>query len=309
VIVGFAATGQAMALQAARIAHFANERGTALKTRITVIDAELEGRLSSFRQHHPYYDEVCEFESAAAAAESDLAAQIVTTCREAKDGVRELVTVVICTSDAAGFRLGTELEPLLHDDGAQILVHQSVTRGFADLLGSGGFGTSVHAFGMNEGLYSWDEILDESADQLARTLHEGYRAARASEGEPPAATPEWSLLSDDLRDSNRSAADHIPVKLRAIGCIDHPLTWPAAPVRVFGEEETLLLAQMEHSRWCAERRLANWVYGPESDRERRINRFLVGWDDLDERDRLKDVEQIREIPAALRSIGRGVYRK
>ena len=48
--------------------------------------------------------------------------------------------------------------------------------------------------------------------------------------------------------------------------------------------------------------------GKPTDRERQINECLVSWDQLDEKDKKKDWNQIEAIPKILQSVGRGIYR-
>jgi hypothetical protein len=92
----------------------------------------------------------------------------------------------------------------------------------------------------------------------------------------------WKDLDDDLVESNRQLADHILVKLRAVGC--HTVAKgnqddPGAPVDRFEGAELELLAKMEHKRWMAERFLAGWSLGPRDD-TKRINPYLVEWEHL-----------------------------
>jgi hypothetical protein len=151
-------------------------------------------------------------------------------------------------------------------------------------------------------------LLHETEDALARALHEAFRRARARDGVPDAANPPWDDLGDGLKDSNRQAADHVAVKLRAIGYHDEPLRAGGPRIEQFSEDETLLMAQMEHLRWCAERRLDGWTHGEVTDQARKVNSNLVPWDRLSPGEQKKDPEQIAAIPAALHRVGRGIYR-
>jgi len=78
------------------------------------------------------------------------------------------------------------------------------------------------------------------------------------------------------------------------------------------DPELVLLSEMEHSRWCAERWLLGWQFGEPKDREERIrlkiNRDLVPWANLDPKEREKDWEQIRAIPDALGRVGKMIVR-
>ena len=63
----------------------------------------------------------------------------------------------------------------------------------------------------------------------------------------------------------------------------------------------------EHLRWCAERWLDRWERADETDRARKLSRYLVSWNELSDKDKRKDHEQIRAIPRVLEAIGRGIY--
>ena len=109
----------------------------------------------------------------------------------------------------------------------------------------------------------------------------------------------WEELRDDFRESNRQQADHVPIKLRAIGCEAVPLADHREALTAFKAAEIELLAELEHTRWNAERRLAGWRYGAPGDKARRISEYLVPWADLDDSIRQYDREAIGEIPACL----------
>jgi len=156
---------------------------------------------------------------------------------------------------------------------------------------------------MVEDVFSWNVLLHESEDKLARALHDVYRAQN-----PTGPHPGWEELSEEFRDSNRQAADHIPIKLRALGYHQEPLTNQKARIVSFEEPEVDLLAQMEHTRWCAERYLAGWTYGVTTDRKRKINRCLTEWNKLTPEEQKKDPEQINAISKALYNLGIGIYR-
>ena len=125
---------------------------------------------------------------------------------------------------------------------------------------------------------------DNELDVMARALHEDYvsKLGEAEKDYPanPSAAP-WELLSEQLRESNRQAADHIPVKLRALGCHTARVGSgdPGELVSKFTTAEVEVLAKMEHRRWMAERFLAGWVPGPK-DIDRRISPYLVEWEEL-----------------------------
>jgi voltage-gated potassium channel Kch len=314
VVVGYGPMGRGLALHAARIGHFANEASRGIRLCITVVDrdpggswGEWEARLAQasaidFQVIDPSGPDVVDKLAALAAAEDRLLTYAV--CVQSRDAVGP--------DDQVNFRIGVALARLVADRSAQVLTFQRTSAGFAALFPAGGassgLGTNLHPFGMVEEIFDWDVLLHETEDALARALHEDFRAQRENAGVPAAMNPPWEELSDDLKDSNRQAADHVGIKLRAAGYHDAPLERGRARIERFSAGETLLMAKMEHLRWCAERTLAGWTLGGPTDRDRRINQNLVPWDQLEPAEQQKDPEQVLAIPGALFRLGRGIYR-
>lgn len=90
-------------------------------------------------------------------------------------------------------------------------------------------------------------------------------------------------LLESLKESNRRQADHIGVKLKAVGCGIAPLTdWEAERFQ-FTPEEVERMAEMEHRRFVEEWLRAGWTYAPgPKNLERRTSPDLVPWDELPE---------------------------
>jgi len=123
----------------------------------------------------------------------------------------------------------------------------------------------------------------------------------------------WSTQSEDDRDSNRQAADHVPVKLWALGLSRQRVCEPDFR---FTSAQVQTLADMEHRRWCAEKYLKGFVpYGGESPewrtkkallKARRRHYCLRRFGELDAGEQVKDYGQILGIPGCLRRVGGAV---
>ena len=102
----------------------------------------------------------------------------------------------------------------------------------------------------------------------------------------------WDDLSEEQKDTNRSAADHIEVKIRAAGLNpkqpDIKEVWSKLDAKALE-----MLSRMEHERWAASLWLANWQVG-ERDDVRRKHNDLVPYDDLDPRTKRYDDKQVCE---------------
>lgn len=121
----------------------------------------------------------------------------------------------------------------------------------------------------------------------------------------PAMRP-WEQLSEAYREANRHQADHIPVKLRAVGCVTAAVNDPRPPA-VWSDAEVELLSAIEHARWNANRWLEGWQLGPRND-ARKTHPKLVPWAELDEPTRQYDRDAVRQIPELLGIVGLKVVR-
>ncbi|MEN3332266.1 MAG: hypothetical protein V7641_1631 [Blastocatellia bacterium] len=312
VVIGFGQIGQSMALHAARIGHFANEVGRDQKRlRITVVDDQRQ-EWNGFASQYPNLSEVCDADFAQHDLnEAGFVAAMAALCPQTDD-YTALVTYVICVehNDQTNLRLGLELSKQVANRTAQVLIHQTSRNGFTTLFPATGRlarqSQRTHVFGMKEDVFNWDVLLHESEDKLAEALHQDYQEKRAAENVQD--NPGWKDLSEGFKESNRQAAAHIRVKLRALGYHDEPLTKEKVSIDRFEDNEVLLLGKLEHVRWCAERWLAGWTYGPDTDRSNKISSSLAPWEQLPPDMQRRDLEQIRAIPKVLARIGRGIYR-
>ncbi|MBI4870683.1 MAG: hypothetical protein HY814_03860 [Candidatus Riflebacteria bacterium] len=144
---------------------------------------------------------------------------------------------------------------------------------------------------------------------LARANHEEYLQNQKDKKPPtdPSMQP-WEELPESLKESNRSHAAHIPVKLALVSCDFSPVPPGREPVPFeFTAEEVELLARVEHDRWVAERLEAGWRPGPR-DPVQKTTPYLVGWDALTEEVREWDRQPVRALPKFLAKAGFEVYR-
>ncbi len=148
--------------------------------------------------------------------------------------------------------------------------------------------------------------LGPSIDGLAEQIHQNYRRRQA--GKKPKSDPSmqpWDTLREDLRESNRQQAAHIPVKLRAIGKTFLPDSGRFTN-RPFSKATIEQLAIVEHDRWVEERRIAGWQYGEVRDTARKISPYLVSWDELKgmkNNPQQWDRDAVKDIPRILKAAG------
>ena len=172
-------------------------------------------------------------------------------------------------------------------------------------------------------------LLSQGFDDQARVFHNAYRKlvgadAKPAEDAPPAQKP-WAGLSEEYRVSNRRVAAHIRAKLDAAGYdlgdwlgagnpegrmhLSHEVP-PASYVLDLDDVAELdRLASLEHMRWSVDRALNGWRYGKERDDEKRVHPLLVKERHLDEAEREKDRNNIRETAKLIRDIANGKFDK
>jgi voltage-gated potassium channel Kch len=307
VIIGFGRIGESVALQAARIAHFANGK----KLKVSIIDRKNEDRKNSFFNRYPAYVDLCDVVSSEGEDIDcpDVIARIVQSVWDPNIVTR----IVICRdNDTDSLSCAFELSTKLKDKKVPIMVHISEHAGLVTLLdtreSSSDWMPYIHPFGMTEQICTKRMLLNEELDRIAKEIHRDYVSERLREGwdEHAESLRPWDFLDEDLKDSSRQQADHLSVKLRAIGCCRSSDERGSSAVTEFTAEETELLARMEHARFCAERLLAGWEMGEIKDIKKRMTPHLVDLSSLvvPEYDR----RAVSIIPRILEQIGEKVYR-
>ena len=141
---------------------------------------------------------------------------------------------------------------------------------------------------------------------MAREIHADYLAGEASEQ----ANMAWEDLTNPLRDSNRNQAHGIVRHFRAIWYELEALFDWSAPVVELSELEVEELAELEHLRWCDEKRRAGFVPpgpGP-APPGTKTRPDLVDWYKLPEPTREKNRRAACRWPEILARVGFGLDR-
>lgn len=313
VIIGFGQMGESVALQAARIGHFASGK----RLRITIIDPAADERRQSLLARYPQLEQVVELAFESRSIEHPDVRQQLSAWATSSD--QRLILAICVDDDPQALSIALNLPPVLRDAETPVFVRQSEQKGLATLLNDrlteGPAGLHVTSFGAPEVSAGLEQILQEKLDVLARAIHERYVAHRkadgAADGSDLAMQP-WSQLDAGLKSSNRQQADHIDVKLRAIHCrrigAKDPVPAGAQPFTGFSPDEVELLARMEHARWCADRLLAGWQLGEKADKPRRISPHLVPFDQLTEEIKQYDRDAVLQIPELVALAGERIVR-
>jgi hypothetical protein len=335
IIFGFGPVGQQMALQAVKIGHFANFQ----KMHVTVIERERSSRPHRFLERYPKFAEICDFKLVDLKLGTDSVDDVnpvpqLRSLIPVKAGVKELTTVALSwdtssetasgerdmfqrleADDPTNLRAALGLAEDVKSPTIRFLVFQTRTTGFGALFPTEGRGEAIghrmHAFGTLEEVCSLTTLLHEREDAIAKVLHQIWFDNQITQGNAPGSNPAlflWDRLPERFKESNRQAADHIVVKLRAVGYRVDRLRQDQLRVTKLDEDDQVdLMAQMEHQRWCAEKLLQGYVYGDLRDDVAKTQPYLVPWDKLMHDVQDYDRQQVRGIPGALYLAGYGIY--
>lgn len=279
-----------------------------LHPRITIVDREAERRKESLLLRLPRLGEVCDL----VAVTTDVTWPEFAEGKFLRgwDGRFDVTTIYVCLDDEArGVAAALELHELVSEDDVPVVLRTAETAGLAAAVQ--GYGT-VRIFPLLDRTCAPEVLLGETPNEmLARGIHEDYVRHERDAGktvEDNESLVDWHELPEGLKESNRRQADHISVKLNAIGFTYESPGDGALEAVSFTPEQVEYLARMEHDRWVAERLFEGWTYakGPKNI-ERKTSPDLVSWEELAEDGREKDRAAGRDLPALLKSVGLGVY--
>lgn len=177
-----------------------------------------------------------------------------------------------------------------------------------------GSGIALEALALIEGepidlsrIYQFGSLHDEcrpqivfmdELDMLAKIVHEDYRQ-NADGGE--SAQP-WGKLRETYRQASRYQADHLDAKLQAIGVSRLPLKKGEGHTEL-NSNEIERLAELEHYRWCVERWLDGWRFGPTKDSIEKTHPMLVHYNELSEEVKEFDRRAVRNVPHLAKILG------
>ena len=312
-IIGIGKMGESLVLQAAK--EWQQSRGASDELLcITLVDQEAVLRAESLMVRYPQLTRTCDL----LPLEIEVHSPEFHRAEFLYDqGRGEVDSVYICLDDdSLGLDTGLRLSHQMRNHPIPIVVRMTEEAGLARLLLAEPNGKRVfenlHAFGLLNQTCTADLLLGGTHEMLARALHEEYRSHQLEHGQTPEANPAlvpWDRLSEMTKESNRRQADHIGLKLKAIGCGIGPLRDWEAPNFEFTPQEIEAMARLEHERWSQERRAAGWRYAlGERDEVRKTHPSLVSWEELPDSEKEKNRITVRELPRLLARAGFEVSR-
>ncbi|MBN2088150.1 NAD-binding protein, partial [candidate division KSB1 bacterium] len=297
ILFGFDQIGERIALHSAQKCHFANQ----IKSKIIVFVPEAESSKEYFLDCYPKFEEICEIEFISIKKNLLPDAKILQKFLVTPGAISTLL--FLNDDPIKNIKNAKQIKNLI-DGEVSIFIRVKDESILAEMFlekNEDFLPANFKCFGLPNQTNSIEFIIEEKLDQMAQAIHAEYLEKNPSEAEDNASKRSWSQLSEEYRDANRQAADHIDIKLRAINCKTISVSGKQPPAKMT-VEEIEILAKMEHNRWKAERLLKGWTYAPERDDVNKKHPCIVPWEDLPEDERDKDRQQVRDIPNILKKV-------
>jgi len=311
-VVGAGGLGESLIVQAARTWDPPG-RPPGERLGLTIVDRFAESQRDRLLLRYPSLERSCDL----AALPMDIGSpQFEQADFLFGDGGKgDVTSISICLDDdSLGLSAALSLRRRLRDPGVSIVVQSTHEDGLPKLLqedpGRSPHQAAIHSFDLLGRVCLVDLALGGAKESLARAIHEDYVREQRKIGQSPGTNPSlvsWEDLPETLKESNRSQADHIGTKLKAVGCgIEVATDWREAPI-TFSDGEIELMAMMEHDRWVRERRRGGWRSGPKDIKDRKTP-YLVPWQGLSEDLRERDRAFVRDLPGFLAGVGFRIFR-
>ncbi len=307
-LYNFGRQAEHILLEAIRICHFSNES----RVKFCIFDDDAVAKGERFLASYPHLEAQCDMDFV------NLPVLEIKALESIESEILSSISqhVVCFEDDADNLDLALLLRTVLlnrQSSNAPIIVHMEQSSGLAQLLESNHGGPEIpdglYPFGMLDQILHHEHVLADGLDKLARAFHEAYlvrREDRNVDRRLYSSLFDWVALAEPTRSSNRQSADHLATKLRAIGCAFGTSVDPAF---VFSDAEALLLARMEHNRWCSEKISSGWQYGPSRIESAKLNPIIGPWDELDVSEQNTQIEAIKRLPDLVANAGIGFTRE
>lgn len=175
-----------------------------------------------------------------------------------------------------------------------------------------------------------EAIGDTATEKLAQIIHNEYFEAlkKSDPNVQQASADKWENIPEIYKVSNILAAAHTEIKCSLLGIPSLDLDEAENLEEIAQEVRKALrktedkqklegLSECEHNRWCAEKLLDNWIPGIKRSETEKRHQNLVPWNleelvteafsgfkELDEKDKKKDRDTIRNIPENLEAVAK-----
>jgi TrkA-N domain/RyR domain len=307
-MVGVQGVGEQLALQIARLWGPPKPESHD-QLRITLTGPDADAELADLRARYPAIERYCKLRARQMELES--ASFQAGAAMIGSDGTCDVTHAYVSLADE-GDALLAALALHGRPDTTSVPVTIAVAdadAGIAILTASNhGRFAGITAFGALSAATSHELLLRGTNELLARAQHAQWmrneRAMPTTAPDNPHLKP-WERLGEEQREDNRKFADDLHEKLTMVHCmlVPNPLPDPDDQPFSFDPADLELLARHEHERWMHARIAAGWRYGEPRNDALKIHDQLKPWEQLDEPNRDKDRNAVREIPGMLALAG------
>lgn len=312
-IVGMDGIAEQLILQLARL-WMSRAPSADARLRVTIAGPAADADLAALLARHPALDQYLKLDSRPLSIES---AAFQAGAVMSEPGAPCDVTRAYVSLADEGAALLAALALHARTDAVGVPVTVAVAddeAGVSSVLGSerGRFRV-IRSFGVLTESTRSSLLLRGTSELLARSQHAQWLRRQEAAGADPATNPNvrpWEELDEDQRENNRRFADDLHVKLGLVHCmlVPMPLPVPGEPPFAFTDEELETLSRHEHIRWMDAMLAAGWRYGVPRDDAAKIHDQIKSWEQLDEPNRDKDRDAVREIPRMLAVAGFAIRR-
>lgn len=283
-LIGFDNTAQSILLQAALIAHYANEKNLCF----IVIDKDLETGSKKFLYYFPAVTEFLDIEWV------DIDPNILRF-EDIEKFNRTITVAYFCLPEIIR---SIYIANFCIQKASKQFDCIICTHAVSGILESYKPNPKIRIINVFDSDAVEQNLLEEEIDTIAKAIHEDY-AKKYSLNTP------WENLEKEFRDSNRNAAMHLEIKFRTINaCLKNQEESNA--IFDFTSDVNIVekLAKMEHRRWFAEKRLAGWKYSPGRNNEKKLHPNLVTFDELPKHIKEQNYDIIKSIPTIFQKINK-----
>jgi hypothetical protein len=232
------------------------------------------------------------------------------------EGDHRITSIYICIGDdKLGFSTALILHHLLNDPAIPIIVRTNNDQGITSLFRNdkdenSNHYSNIHVFPLIGNNNQMDFILKSTHERIAMAIHQYY--LRDNQNQNPAEYPsmsEWAKLDETYKEDNRKLSDRYIELLRAVNLdIDTLFDWDE-PSFHFSNEETEIMAKMEHQRWMAEKLAIGYKWGAKRDDNRKTHPSIKEWDLLTDEEKNKNRDIINHIPGVLNHVDLKIVRQ
>jgi len=310
-VAGFDKSAQALVTELARSCHFLNHK----MNTITVMDENIDNAFKQYKGRFENIDKIIKIE------QFDRRPDCMTLEDKEKINQNHKVDIIYIYhhDNAVEFLAMKRLRKHFGDEIPIVLCLQEQTA----LPIYAAEQSQIYPFRAFEKVTQYADIIEAPIEELAKKFHEHFLIDQGVNLEKPetqtkASHTSWENLPEEFKQSNRSLAAHVDIKLRALGMEydDLDANRDQANLGTFDKAlgleapqnaQILQLAKMEHSRWNADRFMAGWTFDKKRDDKNKKHDNLVPWEDLPDKIKMYDVDAILAIPKILSELGKGIY--